>query len=116
MRHDRRDPLSDHSRLLRYAGAVSCCSARRSDADRNHNALLRFASEVEITAPNNTLDLDDAITTCDGFNRRLGNDREAWTAMAAVSMLGEDDDLEGGGWNWSRTTACMVCKGCVDQL
>ena len=32
------------------------------------------------------LDLDDALSICDKLNRRLGLDREAWTAMAAVSM------------------------------
>ena len=41
-----------------------------------------------------TLDLDDALNICDKLNRRLGYDREAWTAMAAASMRAEDDDPE----------------------
>ena len=36
-----------------------------------------------------TLDLDDALSICDKLNRRLGLDREAWTAMAAASMHSE---------------------------
>ena len=40
------------------------------------------------------LDLDDALSICDKLNRRLGYDREAWTAMAAASMHAEDDDPE----------------------
>ena len=35
------------------------------------------------------LDLDDALTICDKLNRRLGYDREEWTAMAAASMRAE---------------------------
>ena len=42
------------------------------------------------------LDLDDALGICDKLNRRLGYDREAWTAMAAASMCAEDGDPEGG--------------------
>ena len=36
-----------------------------------------------------TLTLDDALSICDKLNRRLGLDREAWTAMAAASMQAE---------------------------
>ncbi len=32
------------------------------------------------------LRLEDALAVCDRLNRRLGLDREAWTAMAAESM------------------------------
>ena len=39
-----------------------------------------------------TLDLDQALDICDKLNRRLGYDREAWTAMVAASMQAEDDD------------------------
>ena len=39
-----------------------------------------------------TLDIDQALDICDKLNRRLGYDREAWTAMAAASMQAEDDD------------------------
>lgn len=46
-----------------------------------------------------TLDLDDAIGICDKLNRRLGLDRDAWTAMAAASMRAEEDDPEGGAWH-----------------
>ncbi len=38
------------------------------------------------------LTLDDALNVCDKLNRRLGHDREAWTAMAAASMHAEDDE------------------------
>ena len=43
-----------------------------------------------------SLNLDDAMVICDKLNRRLGYDREAWTAMAAASMQAEDDDPESG--------------------
>ena len=36
--------------------------------------------------------LEDALNICDKLNRRLGYDREAWTAMVAASMQAEDDD------------------------
>ena len=36
-----------------------------------------------------SLNLDDALSICDKLNRRLGYDREAWTAMAAASMQAE---------------------------
>ena len=42
------------------------------------------------------LDLDDALNICDKLNRRLGYDREAWTAMAAASMQAENGDPESG--------------------
>lgn len=32
------------------------------------------------------LDLDAAVHLCDSLNRRLGHDRDAWTAMVAASM------------------------------
>ena len=47
----------------------------------------------------NTLDLDDVLSICDKLNRRIGYDREAWTATAAASMHAEDDDPEGGAWH-----------------
>ena len=40
------------------------------------------------------LDLDDALTICDKLNRRLGLDREAWTAMASSSMRDGDDPAD----------------------
>ena len=46
-----------------------------------------------------TLDLDDALSICDKLNRRLGLDREAWTAMAASSMHAEDGDPESDAWH-----------------
>ena len=46
-----------------------------------------------------TLTLDDALSICDKLNRRLGYDREAWTAMAAASMRAEDDDPDGDAWH-----------------
>ena len=36
-----------------------------------------------------TLDIEDAMNICDKLNRRLGYDREAWTAMVAESMRAE---------------------------
>ncbi len=39
-----------------------------------------------------TLDLEQALDICDKLNRRLGLDREAWTAMVAESMQAEDDN------------------------
>ena len=45
------------------------------------------------------LNLDDALSICDKLNRRLGYDREAWTAMAAASMHAEDNDPDSGAWH-----------------
>ena len=45
------------------------------------------------------LNMNDALNICDKLNRRLGYDREAWTAMAAASMRAEYDDSESGGWH-----------------
>ncbi len=45
------------------------------------------------------LDLDDALVICDKLNRRIGYDREAWTAMAAASMQAEDGDPESDAWH-----------------
>ena len=39
-----------------------------------------------------TLSLDDALSICDKLNRRLGLNREAWTAMAAASMQAKDPE------------------------
>ena len=39
-----------------------------------------------------TLSLDDALSICDKLNRRLGLNREVWTAMAAASMQAEDPE------------------------
>ncbi len=46
-----------------------------------------------------TLTLEDALNICDKLNRRLGYDREAWTAMAAASMHAEDDDPKSEPWH-----------------
>ena len=46
-----------------------------------------------------SLNLDDALSICDKLNRRLGYDREAWTAMAAASMRAEDEDPESDPWH-----------------
>ena len=45
------------------------------------------------------LTLEDAQSICDKLNRRLGYDREEWTAMAAASMRAEDDDPESDAWH-----------------
>ena len=45
------------------------------------------------------LDLNDALVICDKLNRRLGYDRQAWTAMAAASMHAEDDNPDGVAWH-----------------
>ena len=46
-----------------------------------------------------TLTFDDALNICDKLNRRLGYDREAWTAMAAASMHAEDEDSDSNAWH-----------------
>ena len=43
--------------------------------------------------------LDDALLLCDKLNRRLGYNREAWTAMMAASMQAEDGDPESQPWH-----------------
>ena len=45
------------------------------------------------------LTVESAEDICDRLNRRLGLDREAWTAMAAASMRAEDEDPDGGAWH-----------------
>ncbi len=45
------------------------------------------------------LDLDDALAICDKLNRRLGLDRETWTAMASSSMRDGDDDPGHKPWH-----------------
>ncbi|MXW92486.1 MAG: hypothetical protein F4114_05465 [Rhodospirillaceae bacterium] len=45
------------------------------------------------------LDLDDALSICDKLNRRLGLDREAWTALAAASMREEDGGPDEPPWH-----------------
>ena len=46
-----------------------------------------------------SLNLEDALSICDKLNRRLGLDREAWTAMVAASMHAEDEDPESDPWH-----------------
>ena len=46
-----------------------------------------------------SLNLEDALVICDKLNRRLGYDREAWTAMVAASMRAEDEDPETDPWH-----------------
>ena len=46
-----------------------------------------------------SLNLEDALSICDKLNRRLGYDREAWTALAAASMHAEDEDPESAPWH-----------------
>ena len=45
------------------------------------------------------LNLEDALSICDKLNRRLGYDRDTWTAMAAASMHAEDDDPDSEPWH-----------------
>ena len=45
------------------------------------------------------LDLEDALGICDKLNRRLGLDREAWTALAAASMREEDNGSDEPPWH-----------------
>ncbi|MDE0150149.1 MAG: hypothetical protein OYG32_13950 [Rhodospirillaceae bacterium] len=45
------------------------------------------------------LTVESAEDICDRLNRRLGLDREAWTAMAARSMHAEDDGPDGRAWH-----------------
>ena len=46
-----------------------------------------------------TLDLEDALLICDKLNRRLGLDRDAWTALAAASMREEDGGPDEPPWH-----------------
>ena len=46
-----------------------------------------------------SLNLEDALSICDKLNRRLGLDREAWTAMVAASMRAEDEDPASDPWH-----------------
>ena len=41
----------------------------------------------------------DRAPICDKLNRRLGLDRDAWTAMAAASMRAGDEEPDGNGWH-----------------
>ena len=45
------------------------------------------------------LHLDDALSICDKLNRRIGLDRDAWTAMAAASMRARDEDPDSDAWH-----------------
>ena len=45
------------------------------------------------------LTVESAEDICDRLNRRLGLDREAWTAMAAASMRAEDGDPDSDPWH-----------------
>ncbi|MDE0453712.1 MAG: hypothetical protein OXJ63_00195 [Gammaproteobacteria bacterium] len=45
------------------------------------------------------LDHADALAICDKLNRRLGLDRDAWTALAASSMRDEDGEPNHGPWH-----------------
>ena len=45
------------------------------------------------------IDLDDALAICDKLNRRLGLDREAWTALAAASMREGEGEPGDAPWH-----------------
>ena len=45
------------------------------------------------------LTVESAEDICDRLNRRLGLDREAWTAMASASMQAEDGDPDSDAWH-----------------
>ena len=45
-----------------------------------------------------TLTVHGAEEICDKLNRRLGLDREAWTALAAGAIRAEEDDPDGAPW------------------
>ena len=45
------------------------------------------------------LTLSDAEEICDKLYRRLGLDRDAWTALAANSMRAQEDDPDGSAWH-----------------
>ena len=63
-------------------------------------AIAKFVG-VEAYVPTAlvALTIEDAENICDKLNRRLGLDREAWTAMAARSMRADEDDPDGGTWH-----------------
>lgn len=45
------------------------------------------------------LDLNDALSLCDKLNRRLGLDREAWSAMVTGSMRDGEDKTGDEPWH-----------------
>ena len=56
------------------------------------------------------LDLDDALNICDKLNRRLGLDREAWTAMAA-NPVAVSPDVSRSLLGWAAATAFHRAPG-----
>ncbi len=73
------------------------CFAPAYDVDTEMQQIRIVFADVPGHVPTAlvTLDLEQAMNLCDRLNRRLGHDREAWTAMAADSMRAEDG--MGGG-------------------
>ena len=68
------------------------CFAPAYDVDTEMQQIRIVFADVPGHVPTAlvTLDLEQAMNLCDRLNRRLGHDREAWTAMAAESMRAED--------------------------
>ncbi len=40
-----------------------------------------------------------ALNIFDQLKRRLGDDRDPWTAMTSTSIHAEENDLKGGAWD-----------------
>ena len=71
-----------------------CLAARARDPEAEVQQIRIVIESLSSHVPTSlvTLDLEDALNICDKLNRRLGFDREAWTAMAADSMRREELD------------------------
>ena len=75
------------------------CPAYDVEADVQQTRIVIEGLSGHVPTALVALDLDDALSICDKLNRRLGLDREAWTAMAAASMHAENDDPDGSAWH-----------------
>ena len=70
------------------------------------------------------LTVSDAEEICDKLNRRLGLDRDAWTAIAAKSRRAEEDDPDGDsgiepsptGLNRRRPEAKAACRSSIQMV
>ena len=56
------------------------------DTETQHVVLVIQGLPGHVRTALVALDLDAAVNICDCLNRRLGHDRDAWTAMVAASM------------------------------
>ncbi len=68
------------------------CFAPAYDIDTETQQIVLVIEGLAGHVPTSliALTLDDAVNVCDRLNRRLGHDRDAWSAMVAVSMWPKD--------------------------